>query len=353
MGTKADAGISPTKPVSPAQVLPNDGATLGAITTELHGGNRLHAVQVPQGTPPLVSSRCQRSPNCVRNFATRVNVKDRPILLDLDNTLYDWVSAWHAGFAPMLGSLRRAGLVEPALLDAIKDVHQRHGTSEYAGLLIELANNVALWEGVDSDKALRDAAAAHKLGQEEALHPYPGVLSTLDALEAGGARIIAVTDSQVAYSAQKCRLMALDDQIEALYAMRNSTEIADILRHPLALSAGDSGTLHCNVVLHPPGIRKPNPAILRELASKERFSLSDALYVGDNLFKDILMANEAGATSVHALYGEAHKREEYELLKRVTHWSPDDVKSEANAREDGILPKWTLRKSMEELLSIV
>ena len=43
------------------------------------------------------------------------------------------------------------------------------------------------------------------------------------------------------------------------------------------------------------------------------------------------MAQQAGVTDVHALYGASQHKPEYELLRRVTHWTPEMVERERNA----------------------
>lgn len=61
------------------------------------------------------------------------------LISDVDNTLFDWVRIWHAGFSAMLAELLRlSGLDEEILLAEIRKVHQRVSTSEYAFLIAEL-----------------------------------------------------------------------------------------------------------------------------------------------------------------------------------------------------------------------
>ena len=50
------------------------------------------------------------------------------------------------------------------------------------------------------------------------------------------------------------------------------------------------------------------------------------------------MAKRAGVMDVHARYGESHQREEYDLLKRVTHWTPEMVKKEAETTHEHVQP---------------
>jgi FMN phosphatase YigB (HAD superfamily) len=61
------------------------------------------------------------------------------LISDVDNTLFDWVAAWHAGFSAMVSHLvKLSSLGEATLLPEIRKVHQRVATSEYAFLIGEL-----------------------------------------------------------------------------------------------------------------------------------------------------------------------------------------------------------------------
>jgi hypothetical protein len=60
--------------------------------------------------------------------------------------------------------------------------------------------------------------------------------------------------------------------------------------------------------------------------------VSEVMCVGDSLMKDIVMAQGAGVTDVWAKYGESHRRDGYDLLRRVSHWTPQDVERERRRR---------------------
>jgi len=67
--------------------------------------------------------------------------------------------------------------------------------------------------------------------------------------------------------------------------------------------------------------------------------------------KDIAMANDSGVDSVLAEYGHVQSRDQYDLLKKVTHWTKKDVAREAlvNSRED-VVPRYRLKATFAELL---
>jgi phosphoglycolate phosphatase-like HAD superfamily hydrolase len=78
----------------------------------------------------------------------------------------------------------------------------------------------------------------------------------------------------------------------------------------------------------PQGEKKPNPHILSCILSDIGVRPNAAVYVGDHPKKDVLMAQQAGVLDVLASYGAAQHRDEYELLRKVTHWTFDEVQEE-------------------------
>ncbi|CAM4322419.1 hypothetical protein PARU111607_13735 [Palleronia rufa] len=58
------------------------------------------------------------------------------------------------------------------------------------------------------------------------------------------------------------------------------------------------------------------------------------------------MAQDAGILDVHAAYGQAQDREQYELLKEVTHWTDQDVKREQEIQSrKSVIPSISLPKN--------
>lgn len=77
------------------------------------------------------------------------------------------------------------------------------------------------------------------------------------------------------------------------------------------------------------------------------------VYVGDSLMKDVAMAQMIGVVDVYAEYGIAQQRHEYELLRRVSHWTPADVERErAISSQPHVKPTYTLEHSFAELLGL-
>jgi phosphoglycolate phosphatase len=97
---------------------------------------------------------------------------------------------------------------------------------------------------------------------------------------------------------------------------------------------------------------KPNQRVLLQIIKETGARIDECVYVGDSLMKDIFMAQKAGVKDVWARYGVAQSREEYELLRRVTHWTLEDVEAEKKLMPEQVNPTHTLHESFAELLDV-
>lgn len=65
------------------------------------------------------------------------------------------------------------------------------------------------------------------------------------------------------------------------------------------------------------------------------------------------MAQQAHVTDVYALYGASQHKPEYDLLRKVTHWTPEMVERERNAlKPGGIIPTHVLDRDFAQILSL-
>jgi len=100
----------------------------------------------------------------------------------------------------------------------------------------------------------------------------------------------------------------------------------------------------------PKGEIKPNPRVLLAIIKDIGGTPEETVYVGDNLIKDVLMAQPASVADVWAKYGDAKDRPQYELLRRVTHWRASDVEREKVVKPADVKPSYILENSFSEIL---
>jgi phosphoglycolate phosphatase-like HAD superfamily hydrolase len=279
-------------------------------------------------------------------------MKKRLLITDVDNTLLDWQDLWYQTFSAMIAKVIDISGVDPATLyTQCSFIHQKYGTSEYSRLLEELPCLQQLY-GEHIIANMAPAVDAFREARRSALALYPTVEDTLNALKAAGVLIAAFTESKAFYTNYRFRKLGLDGLIDYLYSpddhvMPDNTPSSRYYDP-------DSYNFKCTIHRHTPeGEVKPNPKILLQIISDLGMSINEVVYVGDNILKDVSMAQQADVDDVHALYGASQHKPEYELLRKVTHWTPEMVERERAALKPGeIKPKYVLDKNFGQILSL-
>jgi FMN phosphatase YigB (HAD superfamily) len=279
----------------------------------------------------------------------------RCLVVDLDNTLFDWVDIWYKSFWSMLNVLvEETGLPQAQLEAEFKEVHQRHGTSEYAFSLEEIESlrpfvSDAIPVTTRFDRAIKE----YRFARKDALKLYPGVAATLHAVKAKGCLLVGYTESMQFYTNHRVRNLGLDVLLDYIYSPHDHALPFGMTRDQIRRYPPDTYRYRHTLQRYtPPGELKPNPQVLKDILRDVGADPETTIYVGDSLMKDVAMALEAGITGVWAKYGVAQHREEYELLRRVTHWTNEMVEREKTLNVQEVEPTHTLEKSLIELLDL-
>lgn len=273
------------------------------------------------------------------------------LITDVDNTLFDWQEMWLQTFSAMMDEVIRISGIDPELLySEVKVVHQKYGTSEYSGLLEELPTLKALY-GKNLAVEMSPAIDAFRAARRSALRLYPTVLNTLQELKKRGVVIAAFTESKAFYTVYRFKKLGLDGLIDVLYSPRDH-EVRDEILQSRRYTADRYELTATQHHFTPDGEVKPNPGILKSILGDLSIDADQAVYVGDNLLKDVYMAKQAQVLDVHAAYGAAQHRPEYELLRKVTHWTPEMVEHERNAIRPGVVEPSIVLRNFEDILSL-
>jgi phosphoglycolate phosphatase-like HAD superfamily hydrolase len=276
------------------------------------------------------------------------------LITDVDNTLFDWQKLWYECFSSMSCTAIKISGIDPEIFySECKKLHQEHGTSEYSFVLTQLPSFKKMY-GEKVEEVMMPAIEKFRKSREENLQLYPGVDFTMNDLKNAGVVIAAFTESKEFYTNYRFRKLGLDKVIDYLYSPRDHA-LPDDTKLNRKYSPE---TYKLELTKHrftPDNEYKPNPHILLSIIDELGFKVEDTIYVGDNLLKDVLMAQQAKVLDVHAAYGAAqHRVEEYDLLKKVTHWTPEMVDREQTAIKPGtITPSHTLNKCFSEITEIM
>jgi FMN phosphatase YigB (HAD superfamily) len=276
------------------------------------------------------------------------------LIFDLDNTLYDWYSAFLPAFYEMATVAANALECDrELLLDQLQQVHIKHRDVEHPFSLLETDIVKRMLEENNTDIVMNivdPAFHAFNRKRKENLRLYPGVLETMNTLRDSDIRLIAYTDSKY-YAAwgRICRL-GLEDIFETVYCREKG------LSHgSKRLNASGSNPPPGRVVELPSHEAKPNPRILSDIVEAQEVPMSCAAYIGDSLTKDVLMAKRAQCFAVWAKYGAHTDRAMYDRLARISHWNPKDIERERNYAEEAksIKPDFICEHSITEILEAV
>lgn len=272
------------------------------------------------------------------------------LITDLDNTLYDWVQMWYASFGAMLREIIRiSGVPRETLESEMQTVFQRHGTTEYAFLIQELPSLKTKHPNENLTEVYTEAIKAYNVARSKTLKLYPGVLEVLEELKGKGCKVIAFTESSAFYTMRRLKVLKLDGIVDFVYSPPDHSKPPDVNRFYDNDQYALTKTVHRFLRQ---GVLKPHPETLLQIIDDEGIKArrDEVIYLGDNLMKDITMAQSAGITDVYAKYGVAQYSEAYELLRKVTHWKPDVIEKEKNIYADlTVTPTYVLNESFYEL----
>lgn len=276
------------------------------------------------------------------------------VITDFDNTLYDWVEMWYQSFRAMLtGICEISGLSEDVLKPEIRNIFQKHGTTEYSFVIQEIPSLLKLHPGQDLTQLYAEAIDAYREARDNALGLYPTVMDTLQQLKQIGCRIAVFTESTGFYSRQRIQKLGLDGIVDFLYSPTDHRVPKNIKRSEKRQYSDKYYRLaHTEHRYLREKKRKPAPQFLRRIIKEIKADRTQTLYVGDSLMKDIVMAQEAAVVDVYAKYGLAQNRSEYELLREVSHWTDADVAREKAIHDQigSVQPTYVLENSFSELL---
>jgi len=153
------------------------------------------------------------------------------------------------------------------------------------------------------------------------------------------------------YTIERLVQLKLDGIVDFVYSSPNLPNLVEFDK----LNRNDSYRLKSTVHrLIPTGTHKPDPYVLLDIINDDGVNASkeQTIYIGDSLMKDVKMAQDAGVTDVYAKYGLKVNSKAYEVLRRVTHWTKEEVERERKIISGGIVtPTYTLKNSFKELLS--
>jgi HAD superfamily hydrolase (TIGR02253 family) len=196
----------------------------------------------------------------------------KAIILDLDNTLVDFMAMKRQAIEAAVQSMIDAGLAltPEDVRNRINAIYQERGI-EFQNVFDQLLYD--LFQKVDY-KILSSGIVAYRRAREAALVPYPHVNMTLVGLLKRGMKLAVVSDAPAREA--WLRLCSLNFQ-----------QMFDCV-----VTFGDTGE------------RKPSPAPFRKALEQLGVQPSEAIMVGDWPERDVVGAAQLGIRTAFARYGD-------------------------------------------------
>lgn len=277
------------------------------------------------------------------------------LVTDLDNTLWDWFAAWFSQFDALLtGIVEKSGIPRTQLEAEARVLHQKYQTTEYSWLINEMPSLKDFANPEEIGEVFKEAVHDQNSARKNSTILYPGVKETLQHLRDINVPVVAYTEAQLYWTEWRIRLLGLDGLINCLYSPPDHDHPAGITPEKMrTLDASNYGLKKTEHRAVSRGITKPNPTVLHEIISWYGVPADSVVYVGDSKIKDVSMAQNVGALGVWAKYGQVHEKSQYELLRRVSHWTGQAIEEEKQSDlAPTPQPTYTIENDYGELLEL-
>jgi FMN phosphatase YigB (HAD superfamily) len=286
------------------------------------------------------------------------NAPIRLVVLDLDNTLYDWIGFYIPSFLAMVEELSKiTGISEPELKASFKRVHEKNKSSEYAFAIEELDILKATFGNLSTREVFEkfgSAVEAFRETRRRTLHLYGGVVDTLENLKSSNTRLVAVTDATMYYAVRRLKDLGIELLFDMICAPADHG-LPPGVKPEDARSSSDPTRYRSKIPIQlnlQNDVRKPDSAILDAILATTKTAPQQAILVGDSLTKDILLAKRCGVWDVYAEYGTHVNPAFFNELLKITYWTDYDVAEDEKLRRQEIIPTFTIH-SFPELLQII
>lgn len=250
----------------------------------------------------------------------------RGLILDLDNTLYNWVDSFAPSFRAMVHVLARVTqLDEITITESFSRVYEKYQTVEYSFAIQELD----LWGelGWSQERIMTEAVNPARVAfgrvRKKHLFLYPGVKETLEWIHRQDMVIIAYSAAPIFLAEWRLKNLHIDHYFTCLYSwygyslpteLEIPQQVADRIRKGGYKSrirfkrAFDFDTM------------KPNPTGLIQILHENKLDMKKTYLMGDSLDKDIVVAQTVGIIDIWAKYGVDVLEESLETISRIKQW---------------------------------
>lgn len=268
------------------------------------------------------------------------------LVLDVDNTLFDWLPYYSESNTALLATL--AELIDvpyPLLLEEFKQLLAHHDRKN-SFILQEMPSLAGKAAVVDHEEIYQRCAEVFLQKATDALIPYPGTLVTLATVKRyrPHVKIVALTDSPASEAVWKIEQLGLIAYFDGVYGLDNAPLVPSpaVLEEIITSCKKYRGTIkHI-----PTEYEKPSTKGLEMIMHDFGLNASEKdriIYVGDNLKKDIALGKKAGVLTCWSEFGVP--ADDYTLKQTLALSPAIKIKQNVPNRDDlRVSPDVTLSK---------
>lgn len=268
------------------------------------------------------------------------------LITDLDDTLYNWTDSSIPAFRAVVHALvRETGLDENSIVESFRTVFVKYRSVEYPFDLKELD----IFADLTSEKLKRlmsVAWGAYNRVYTKRLTLYPGVRETLEWMRNVDIVVVALTDGERLRAIKRLKRLGILHYFHDVIARQNFTkpreQRASEVQKPLFTLPKNGLDLY---------ELKPSLAGLLLILDGFQLNPKRTYLVGDNLWKDINVAQKANLVDIWACYGQRREEKNLRTLKEITDWSPEEQALYKRAKQE-IIPTYTIN-SFSEVKAII
>lgn len=251
------------------------------------------------------------------------------VILDLDNTVYNFIDYFAPCFRGMVHALSRGlQVTEDALYEDFRRVFGTYGSIEYPFSVQELSFCKHLSKE-EVANLVRVARGAFARVRTKHLEPYPFVQETLANLKEAGVLIVAVSNAPYFHALSRLKSLHLDKYFNGLICWKGYDLPDDSLSRTFIekhASTREKSRIDKVWKLDKNEL-KPNIDGYMLAINYFRVALTDTYVVGDSIPKDVSPAENMGAIGIWAKYGEAVEEKNLKTVLRISNWKESKIQS--------------------------
>lgn len=274
-----------------------------------------------------------------------IKVEQKAIVLDLDNTLYNWTDAFVAGMRAQVDYLcQNVGYKESTILKYFHGVFTNYGSVEVPNAVQELGfwNKIKISE-MERKKIQKEAWDIFLDVFKSNLCLYVGVEDTLTWAKEKGIYIFGFSDSFAYWTDWRLHTLEISQYFDKVFT-RNNGRIDSCQKEELLYCADIVVSLELNEL-------KPNITVIEKIRNQYGLLKSNIYMIGDSLEKDIFTAQASGVQDIWAKYGVRCKAGNGRYLGSITPWTKQDREMRLQAKKN-IRPSFCIQ-DIEEIKGII